>query len=501
VSFFKPKFVLLALTSVLLPAWWTSGCSGGAFSAGNTAGSSSSAGNNNGEAGSGAGAGSGVKCGGPEDCDDGQICTTDLCNADGTCDVSPKCAGAQKCCEGDCAECCEDADCDDGVSCTTNTCFSGQCMYVPQDSSCDVTQYCSVKDGCRPRAACGILVGGDPLEECDDKNGCTTDTCADNFCQHDFCGKGAADPTLTLCCEGTGCAKDCCSDAQCDTDNDPCTVGSCKDGKCSLTPLCADGKECCPSADGKTATCGSCCSAAECDDRVGCTVDKCGGGECSHTPGTCEPGYVCDPAKDCQKAATCMANSDCHPSNGCQLNPKCDGGACHFDSCALGTKCCLGAGGVGSSCARCCDASECSDNIECTKDTCGASGCSHEPIDANCPIRGQKCDPLLGCVGCVKDADCSDGLDCTTDSCVQNTCTHVSTCGKYQYCTAFGCSTCVSDSDCQGATTTQNIILPVGCSTSKCVKGQCQTTTQDCGDFQICCPPYGCQLQCGIETQ
>lgn len=493
-SFFKPKFVLLALASVLLPALWTSGCTGGAFSTDDgKAGSTSSGGGS-----SKAGAGSGVKCGGPEDCNDNDACTTDLCNADGTCDTAPKCAGTEKCCGGECAECCENSDCDDNVSCTENVCFSNQCMYVPKDSDCDAAQYCSAKDGCRARAACGILVGGDPVVECDDDNACTADSCADNLCQHDFCDK--ADPNANLCCEGVGCAA-CCSDSQCDTDNDPCTVGSCTGGKCSVKPLCADGKECCPSADGKTATCGSCCSAAECDDRVGCTFDGCGGGQCSHTPRTdkCAPGEICDAGKGCQKAAVCMVNTDCKPSNGCQLNPKCDGGACHFDACGTGTKCCSNAAAGTSACARCCDASECSDNIDCTKDTCGASGCSHTPIDTNCAM-GQKCDAAQGCVGCIKDTDCSDGLDCTTDTCVGNTCSHVSTCGKLQYCTRFGCSTCLSDSDCQGATTTQNIILPVGCNTSTCVDGQCKTVAEDCGDFQVCCPPYGCQLQCGIMT-
>lgn len=502
-SFFKPKFVLLALASVLLPALWTSGCTGGDFSTEDGAGGSTStsggstSGGDSSQAGAGTGAAAPVKCGGPEDCNDKDNCTTDLCNADGTCDAAPKCAGTEKCCEGDCQECCDASDCDDGVSCTENTCFSGQCMFVPADTACEATQYCSVKDGCRERAACGILVGGDPVAECDDGSTCTGDSCVDNFCKYDFCAEGK------LCCEGAspGCAEDCCTDSQCNPDNDPCMVGSCNDGKCSVTPLCADSKQCCPSADGKTATCGSCCSAAECDDRVGCTFDGCGGGQCSHTPtNNCDPGYVCDAVKGCQKASTCMANADCKPSNGCQLNPRCEGGACHFDACGSGTKCCNNAATGASNCARCCDASECSDNIDCTKDTCGASGCSHTPVDTSCAM-GQKCDPRQGCVACIKAADCDDGLACTTDTCVGNTCSNVSTCGKLEYCTANGCSTCLSDSDCQGNTTTQGIILPVGCNTSTCVKGQCVTETQDCGDFQICCPPYGCQLTCGIETQ
>ena len=130
-----------------------------------------------------------------------------------------------------------------------NTCFSGQCMYVPDDTKCDMTQFCSAKDGCTVRQACGILVGEDPTKACDDGSSCTTDSCVKNLCQHDFCAQGK------LCCEGTGCADRCCNDSQCNTGNDPCKVGSCKGNKCSLVALCGDGQQCCPSADAKTATC------------------------------------------------------------------------------------------------------------------------------------------------------------------------------------------------------------------------------------------------------
>jgi len=213
---------------------------------------------------------------------------------------------------------------------------------------------------------------------------------------------------------------------------------------------------------------------------------------------------LCDAVKGCQKAPACSVNTDCH-AGACQTSPRCDGGACHFDGCAAGTKCCSGAS-TASGCKICCDDSECNDNNPCTKDACGANGCSHTPDNSQC-AQGQICDLRYGCVACQKDAQCDDGLACTTDTCIVQTdlhpasCSNVSTCGKLQYCTSNGCSTCVSDSDCQGGVTTQNVILPVGCSTSTCVKGQCQTTVQDCGDFQTCCPPYGCQLKCGIQTQ
>jgi hypothetical protein len=61
------------------------------------------------------------------------------------------------------------------------------------------------------------------------------------------------------------------------------------------------------------------------------------------------------------------------------------------------------------------------------------------------------------------------------------------------------------DDDCKPHVTT-NAAIPIGtnpCSVSKCVQGQCQDTTIDCGDFQTCCPATGgCTLpnQC-LQTQ
>jgi hypothetical protein len=452
VSLFKPKFVLLALVGSLLPALWTSGCTGGEFTANDTAGSSSTGGTAIGGAGGNenGGEGSAVVCDGPEDCNDGNICTTDRCNADGTCDASPKCPGSEKCCGGECAQCCEDTDCDDGLSCTMNTCFSGQCMFVPNDAECTASEYCSAIDGCVARQACTGLPG-EAAAVCDDKVSCTTDTCQGNFCQHSFC----PDPAAKLCCEGKGCAA-CCNDSQCGDPNDPCMVGSCRDGKCSRVPLCGEGQSCCPNPDGTTATCGKCCSADECDDKVGCTVDKCGGGQCSNTPQAeqCGAGYVCNPTDGCVKAPVCTVSTDCHPAV-CQSNPRCEGGACFFEGCAVGTHCC------GTGCAACCSAEECNDNIPCTKDSCGAIGCSHTPDDSSC-ATGYLCNVTQGCVsGCKVDGDC-----------------------QVRVITAAA--------------------PPIGtnpCRTSKCLNGQCQDTTIDCGDFQTCCNG-ACALpgQC-FETQ
>jgi hypothetical protein len=497
--FLKPKLVLLAAAGFWLPILAMSACAGREFSGADDSGhgananvsdASSSAGQaNHGPSDSvGTGAHTGVTCGGPEDCNDGDACTVDLCNADGTCNASPLCLGTEKCCGGDCAQCCVHSDCDDGLSCTQNTCFEGQCMYVPNDALCDAGQYCSTSDGCRAKQVCGLQGNGEILEEvCADESPCTSDSCVGNFCEHAYC------INETLCCE-SGCEEECCIDSQCNTD-DPCKVGSCVEGKCNQLPLCGDEEQCCPSADGKTATCGACCSVEDCNDDVGCTVDQCGGGQCSNTPKDtkCPSGYYCDPATEpaCKKLAGCDSASDCAPA-ACQTNPRCEGGLCKFDGCANETKCCPA--GV---CALCCSAAECSDNVPCTTDDCGPNGCSHTPDDSLCP--GGQCDPQLGCIACRSDEDCDDGLPCTEDLCDGNTCSNTSTCKSgAPYCTVDGCIRCKYDSDCQGGVISRAIPPSEECFVSKCELGQCVDTIQYCNGLQYCCPPFGCAVQCGV---
>ncbi|HKY40356.1 MAG TPA: hypothetical protein VJN18_30695 [Polyangiaceae bacterium] len=501
----KPKFLLVAAAGVWLPILAVSACTGGEFAGSNAEGGGgasiipspygSGGKNTQGQSGSvGTDAGTGVTCGGPEDCNDEDECTVDLCNADGMCDTSPKCSGTEKCCAGDCAECCVDADCDDGVACTDNTCFASQCMYVPNDTLCDAGQYCSTTDGCRAKQVCGLQGNGENLEEvCADESLCTSDACVENFCKHDFCING------TLCCD-TGCEEDCCIDSQCNSDDDPCTVGSCSEGQCSLVPLCGTGEQCCPSADGRTATCGSCCSLEDCNDDVACTEDHCGGGQCSNTPNDtkCPGGYYCDPASEptCRRLPDCDAPGDCMPA-ACQTNPRCEGGVCKFDGCANNTKCCPATG----ECALCCSDAECTDNIACTKDVCGSNGCSHTPDNALCHA-GQLCDAQLGCVACRSGADCDDGLPCTTDLCNGSTCQNVNICDQQMpYCTIDGCLECQYDSDCQGGVIAQAMIPPgEECIVGTCQAGTCKDTVQYCTGLQYCCPPFGCAIQCGIGT-
>jgi hypothetical protein len=348
-------------------------------------------------------------------------------------------------------------------------------------------------------------MGAAVTEECDDGSACTTDRCDGNFCAHDFCGKGLNDPNVELCCED-GCAEECCTDSQCNDPDDPCQVGSCQGGKCSpRVALCSDGLECCVSADRQTASCGSCCTADDCDDHVGCTEDACGGGQCSHTPRTlpdmlaCPTGYLCDPTDPqdpCVKAPDCNSPADCDPV-ACQSNPRCEAGSCRFDGCSNGTKCCDGQG-----CALCCDSSECSDNIACTLDSCTEAGCKHVPDDSACPVNTH-CDAGRGCIGCTSNAECDDQKACTSDVCNMNTltCLYSTSCPS-GYCepTTGQCVECKQDSDCQGGVIA-NAAAPPGtmCSVTKCLNSKCVASSVTCSGLQQCCPPFGCAILCAAS--
>jgi hypothetical protein len=317
-------------------------------------------------------------CRGPEDCSDGDPCTQDVCRKDGVCVLSPTCATDERCCEGSCGECCDDVDCDDQVGCTEDICFAGTCQHQPDSASCGAGKYCSLLGDCMSQEACSAA---NP-KACDDDSNCTVDSCESALCVHAFC----ADEDATRCCPTTGCAAECCTNQECDTDDDPCTVGVCDGGKCSQAPRCSDGEQCCAGGPAG-ATCGACCSAKECGDDVGCTVDACIEGRCYNAPGACDSGQTCDPIQGCLKNIECEDDGDCS-SQGCG---RCDEGTCVY-GCGLGQVCC------NNSCQGCCSAADCSDGIACTDDSCVEGRCKNAANNKNCPLL-QSCNIVRkGCI-------------------------------------------------------------------------------------------------------
>ena len=115
--------------------------------------------------------------------------------------------------------------------------------------------------------------------------------------------------------------------------------------------------------------------------------------------------------------ADCDTNADCEDGLACS-NQSCVGGQCRYGLIGgLDSTCCdndyeCPHGWVGCAdtheCVACLTAADCDDGDPCTTDSCGASGCTHAPID-------QCCDA---------DSDCEDGDACTTDACVGGTCSY-----------------------------------------------------------------------------
>jgi hypothetical protein len=462
--------LVLAGLLTLGPLALTSACGGSSFESdgdGNGTGASPSAGTGGGsQAGTSSkgGSSSTTLCGGPEDCNDNDVCSTDVCTIEGACAATPKCQSPSLCCEGDCAECCDDADCDDGVGCTTNTCFAGQCMFLPDDSACGPEEFCSITQSCQPKIACGPNL---PDVTCMDASACTTDMCVEGFCKNEFCEQG------TLCCQA-GCAPQCCDDSQCDNPEDPCVVGSCVDGMCKTVPLCAAGEQCCPSPDRTSAQCGSCCSAGDCNDGVDCTDDACTGARlsCTNNPNNTK----CNSSTEiCNPEQGCVPRVDCNDAGDCTEGPcgRCAQGVCKYD-CPNNQPCCAMTG----QCAACCGDASCDDGVACTMDRCGSGGCTHTPDASLCPV-GYQCAPDLGgCIQCAGDTDCDDGEPCTTDSCnpQTHTCTHVSTCGcKYNY-------ECLGQVG-MGSGMMGAAIPPIGDYCHACVDGACQYVL--C--YGVCC--------------
>jgi hypothetical protein len=349
------------------------------------------------------------------DCDDQNPCTIDSCAGNGVCVREPKCTGAQPlCCDGVCGECCKQEDCNDSIACTDDVCFAGFCTNTP-NTSCGEGRYCG-PTGCMDREECG------EDSPCDDQNPCTTDTCIDGFCSYENCPEGGS------CCPGMGCGL-CCIDAQCaSADEDPCTVNVCEEGRCAVRPLCDDGEMCCRSREGDTATCGSCCSAADCPDPgVECLTAVCAGSCTTQVvPNVCAEDETCDPTGGCIGGSACVEPSDCQPpSDPCDTVTCNQNGECQYGEvqCSNGTKCCANVADMSGSghCRQCCGNQDCATGTLC----CPADGACRECCaDTDCGVA-------------VADRTFNDDIipgTCSVPACIQGTCSTKSICGVNEQC-------------------------------------------------------------------
>jgi hypothetical protein len=349
-------------------------------------------------------------------CNDGLFCTaTDVCTA-GVCGgTGDPCVAPQLCNENTnaCVQCLTSADCNDGNGCTTDACVANVCVNTPNNIACNDGLFCNGADTCAS-GTCSVHVGspcggGTPqcseptdacvecltASDCNDGNGCTTDTCVAGACV--FTNNTIA------CNDGVFCnGADTCGGGTCSLHTgDPCV----------LPELCSEG----------TDACVECLSAANCDDGNGCTTDACVGNVCVNTPNNvaCNDGLFCNGADTCgggtcsvhagspcpalcnegsDACVTCLVNGDCN-----------DGNVCTTDTCVAGA------------CAFTNNAAACEDSVFCNGgDTCGGGTCS---VHAGSPCGAQACKESTDtCVECLTNGNCAGGTpfcNTTTNLCVE----------------------------------------------------------------------------------
>ena len=236
-------------------------------------------------------------------CKDDDPCTKDGCGKASGCQFTPASNGSS-CSDGDACnglEVCQlgvckagkSPDCDDKNGCTTDSCDTSLgCKHVPvaDGASCADDNVCNGNETCKAGTCKGTKL------DCDDKNPCSVDTCdAELGCQH------AAAPEGTACGAGNACNGDevCQGDAcgagdapDCD-DKNPCTTDTCDQAKGCQHAAAADGLACSDGdlCNGDEACLAGACAAGtalDCDDQDACTTDSCDPVQgCLHS-GSCE---------------------------------------------------------------------------------------------------------------------------------------------------------------------------------------------------------------------
>jgi len=153
----------------------------------------------------------------------------------------------------------------------------------------------------------------------------------------------------------------CCGKVEDCDDGNPCSTDSCAAGQGGL-PVC-----------GHTLKAGCCNGNPDCDDKLPCTLDLCSGagGECSHSakPDCCMVGGDCDDQNECTVDLCTSAGGACQHQNlccktdiECKSADSCMVGSCAAGQCVYTSTCCNGDG-------------DCDDFNPCTKDACDKGKC------------------------------------------------------------------------------------------------------------------------------
>lgn len=338
--------------------------------------------------------------------------------------------------------------------------------------------------------------------------GADSDCLAASACVADGrCAQGVCVPGLALSCDdGIECTVDSCDPALgCRYEADH---GACEEGSECAPGVCDPGAGCLYAPDHTL-----------CDDALPCTADACGeDGTCEHelTDAICERiigvGSHCLGDGQCSDIE-CGADSDCPTDVPCRSLIGCETGLCAYDLAAEGASCNDRDGCTPSSvcalgvCTPDAPPRRCSDDNDCTTDTCVPSAddtyaCFHGDLadGASCD-DGRPCTGMGRCLG----GECGTGApicvdvagDCQTTSCVASssgvTCANVSPCGNNTTCASDTCACAAGFTDCNGdghctcATTTSECTLGV-CVPKIVLDGAvlCPLDREDCDRDGIC---------------
>jgi hypothetical protein len=208
-----------------------------------------------------------ASCTSASTCDDNSLCTTDVCEHDGSCSHVP-------------------VNCDDGNPCTSDSCQpTSGCENDPLDPQpCSDGDVCTGGDACDASGQCtGAPVSGCCRSdaECSDGSVCTADTCdvATGVCSHTDVTCPAPACYVGICDSVGGCTT---TPVNCD-DADPCTDDSCDpgSGECVHTPSQEEECQSICAQVGQSCETYSCCTGLTCSrpelgeclgaDRTGCS--------------------------------------------------------------------------------------------------------------------------------------------------------------------------------------------------------------------------------------
>jgi|GEM_PF-2439223 len=421
-----------------------------------------------------------------------------LCTTDEACDDGVVCNGVELCKSGLCTPG-DIVVCDDGVRCTQDVCTGGGCMYLPDHGMCNVdpSGRCDVETGCQ-------------YDTCDVATTCAPEACQNTSCEGTLCRRSSACSAGESCCAGACVPRGCDDSIACTSDF--CAEGSSGARGCQHEPRvgsCSDGNAC---------TVGDTCSASTCtsgtpescaDDGNPCTVAMCDPiGGCSHVPLDMEydDGDFCTVGERCSGGVLIAGTA-----NLCD-----DGVFCTRDSCSAGTcahnpdaRRCSGPVSVvcdlvaGCQVPGACDASTCIPADVCETAACSTSTCVRSPVtcipDSN-PCTDTVCVPGGGCMHVPNAAGCSDGNPCTTgDHCEAGACAAGTAiaCNDGNPCTTDTCSggSCTSAPLADGGTCNDGNPCSLG---DRCVSGACSgSSTDPCNDGNACTtdacnPATGC---------